>query len=173
MKGEIKPGSIKISRLRTKILEGEIKIPPFQRQFVWDEEQIIELLDSIYKDYPIGSVLLWETNDKLPARREVGGFTLEETNPELPLLYVLDGQQRITSIFGIFCNEDISRTNEEMASKFDIVFDVNKKQFKMSYDVSETDLIIPLRIIFDNFVFNKYLASNKLFNEEKSKEAIR
>ncbi|MFC1885250.1 DUF262 domain-containing protein, partial [Thermodesulfobacteriota bacterium] len=48
MRGELKSDSIKIDRLRIKILEGEIKIPPFQREFVWEEEQVIELLDSIY-----------------------------------------------------------------------------------------------------------------------------
>jgi len=170
MQGEIRPGSIKISRLRIKILEGEIKIPPFQREFVWDEEQVIELLDSIYKDYPIGSVLLWETNDKLASRREVGGFDLPETEPELPLLYVLDGQQRITSIFGVFCHEDITRTNEEIASKFDVVFDLTEKQFKMSCDVPD-GLIIPLRLVFDNYKFNQYLTSDKRFDEQKSKEA--
>ena len=61
MKGEITTGSIKIDRLRNKIIEGNIKIPPFQREFVWKQEQVIELLDSIIKDYPIGSILLWET----------------------------------------------------------------------------------------------------------------
>ena len=171
MQGEIKTGSIKISRLRTKVLEGEVKIPPFQREFVWDEEQVIELLDSIQKDYPIGSVLLWETNEKLASRREVGGFDLPETDPELPLLYVLDGQQRITSIFGVFCYEDIRKTNEEIASKFDIVFDINEKQFKMAYDVSEDNLVIPLRLIFDNYKFNQYLSSDKRFDEQKSRES--
>jgi len=170
MQGEIKTGSIKISRLRTRILEGEIKIPPFQREFVWDEEQVIELLDSIYKDYPIGSVLLWETNEKLAARREVGGFNLPESEPELPLLYVLDGQQRITSIFGVFCHEEISRTNEEITLKFDIVFDLNEKQFKMGSEIS-SELVIPLRLIFDNYKFNQYLASDKRFKEQESKEA--
>lgn len=173
MRGEVKSDSIKIDRLRTKIFEGEIKIPPFQREFVWEEEQVIELLDSIYNDFPVGSVLLWETYDKLPARREIGGFNLPETNTELPLSYVLDGQQRITSIFGAFCNEDITQSNEDMASKFDIVFDMNSKSFKMSQEVEENDLVIPLKIIFDNYQFNHYLHSDSRFNQEKSKEAAR
>jgi hypothetical protein len=171
MKGEIKADSIKISRLRTKILEGEIKIPPFQREFVWNEEQIIELLDSIYKDYPIGSVLFWETNENLKARREVGGFHLPDTEPELPLFYVLDGQQRITSIFGVFCHEKITKVNEEIALKFDIVFDLNEKEFKMTSETNDEDLVIPLKLLFDNYAFNQHLNSDARFDEHKTMEA--
>ncbi len=47
MQGEIKPDAIKISRLRTKILEGEVKIPPFQREFIWEENQVITSANKI------------------------------------------------------------------------------------------------------------------------------
>ena len=103
MKGEITTGSIKIDRLRSKIIEGNIKIPPFQREFVWKQEQVIELLDSVIKDYPIGSILLWETKDDLPSKRNIGGFDLPNPTEDYPINYVLDGQQRVTSIFGVFC----------------------------------------------------------------------
>lgn len=171
MQGELKPGSIKISRLRTKVLEGEIKIPPFQREFVWDAEQVIELLDSIYKDFPIGSVLLWETNDRLPSQRDIGGFSLPETDPELPLLYVLDGQQRITTIFGVFRYEAMECSDDEMASKFNIAFDMVTKEFRLIDEVTENDLTIPLSLLFDNYRFNQYLTQNSRFDEALSKEA--
>src|SRR5690625_6339089 len=101
-RGELTTSSLKIDRLRNKILEGEIKIPPFQRQFVWKIEQVIELLDSIYNDYPIGSILLWETNENLPSNRNIGGYELPQSKDEYPINYILDGQQRVTSIFSVF-----------------------------------------------------------------------
>lgn len=52
-----------IHTLITGINKGKIKIPQFQRKFVWKDEQALDLLDSIANNYPIGSLLLWRTKD--------------------------------------------------------------------------------------------------------------
>src|SRR6185503_56561 len=54
-----------IKELIGDIQKGEIKIPQFQRKFVWKETQALNLLDSIINNYPVGSILLWRTNTKL------------------------------------------------------------------------------------------------------------
>ncbi|SRR6266480_2893707 len=77
---------------------GQIKIPQFQRKFVWKEEQAFKLLDSIKNNYPIGSLLIWRTNVKLAAERNIGNFQLPRTDDMMPTDYVLDGQQRITVV---------------------------------------------------------------------------
>lgn len=69
--------------------------PQFQRNFVWKEEQAIDLLDSISNNYPTGSLLFWKTNTKLATERNIGDFKLPETDDMSPTSYVLDGQQRI------------------------------------------------------------------------------
>ena len=51
--------------LITGVKKGEIKIPKFQRRFVWADEQALNLLDSIASNYPVGSLLLWRTQNKL------------------------------------------------------------------------------------------------------------
>lgn len=173
MKGDVIPGSIKVSKLISRILEGEIKIPPFQREFVWSEEQVVELLDSIYKDYPIGSVLLWETNETLKSQREIGGFKIPEKRPELPWIYVLDGQQRITSIFGVFCDRKIKVTNEELAAKFNLVFDFENKSFKYEDEITSSSLIMPLQLIFDNYAFNMFMTKDNRFDQATTKEAAK
>ena len=81
---------------------GQIRIPAFQRGFVWDPEKVAFLMDSIYKDYPFGSLLLWRTREQMRHERQLGPFRLPDRDPDYPLDYVLDGQQRITSIFGVF-----------------------------------------------------------------------
>ena len=58
---EVIPSSIKIDKLLNRISEGDIKIPAFQRGFIWNQEQVFDLIDSIYNDYPIGSILLWNS----------------------------------------------------------------------------------------------------------------
>lgn len=81
------------------IAKGEIKIPKFQRPFVWGNNKALELLDSISQNYPIGSLLLWKTASKLVAERDIGDFKLPETADLTPTSYVLDGQQRLTVIY--------------------------------------------------------------------------
>lgn len=102
-RGEIQPAAIKIDRLVDRIRDGDIKIPAFQRGFVWDQEQITELLDSINCNYPIGSILLWSSHERLKASRNIGGLKLPDREPDYPVNYVLDGQQRLSSIYAVFC----------------------------------------------------------------------
>jgi len=78
--------------LSADIKRGQIKIPQFQRKFVWKEEQAFKLLDSIKNNYPIGSLLIWRTTVKLAAERNIGNFQLPKTADMMPTDYVLDGQ---------------------------------------------------------------------------------
>lgn len=88
-----------ISTLIAGINKGEIKIPKFQRKFVWKDDQAIDLLDSIANNYPVGSLLLWRTKERLLAERNIGEFSLPSTDDMEPTDYVLDGQQRLTVIY--------------------------------------------------------------------------
>ena len=87
-----------IRDLVTDIATGETKIPQFQRKFVWKHPQALDLLDSILKNYPVGSLLLWRTSKKLATERNIGDFKLPSTEELSPTNYVLDGQQRLTVI---------------------------------------------------------------------------
>lgn len=165
--GELITGSISIDRLRNKIIEGEIKIPPFQRAFVWKKEQITDLLDSIYNDYPIGSVLLWEVNEKLPALRNIGGYKLPDKTEEFPLNYILDGQQRITSIFGAFVGDDIEVEDESKTENFNIYFDLEDERFVHAEDLNNNHLNLKSNILFDvNGFFDEVI---KLPNDQRAK----
>ncbi len=88
-----------IKDLLSDIQKGEIKVPQFQRKFVWKKEQALNLLDSISNNYPAGSLLLWRTQTKLAVERNIGDFKLPKTDDHSPTDYVLDGQQRITVIY--------------------------------------------------------------------------
>lgn len=169
-RGESTTDSITINRLRHKIIEGEFKIPPFQREFVWKPYQIIDLLDSILNDYPIGSVLLWETKEDLPSKRDVGGFILPPPKAEYPINYILDGQQRITSIFGVFNYELKYNGPDGRPNPFAIFYDLDNSKFIGVKDIIPNSKSIPLSLIFDNFKFNRHLADNG-FSAEESKRA--
>ena len=87
--------------LFTDIDSGRIKIPKFQREFVWRKEQTAKLIDSILKGFPVGTFIFWKTREALRFVKEIGNVSL----PELPIgdsvHYVLDGQQRITSLYAV------------------------------------------------------------------------
>ena len=91
----------KYETLFVDIDEGRIKIPQFQRDFVWTKEQTARLIDSILRGYPIGTFILWKTSEDLRSYREIGNHTLASPPQGDPVEYVLDGQQRITSLYAV------------------------------------------------------------------------
>lgn len=89
--------NLPIRKIIDKIGSGEIRIPSFQRGFVWEPDAVAFLMDSLFKGYPIGAVLLWRTKEQLVNERQLGCFTLPNPAKDYPVDYVLDGQQRLTS----------------------------------------------------------------------------
>src|SRR3954463_7879490 len=83
-------------------MSGNIRIPSFQRGFVWDADRVAHLMDSIYKGFPFGNLLFWRTKTPLKTERKLGPYSLPPNDPDYPIDYILDGQQRATSIFGVF-----------------------------------------------------------------------
>ena len=94
----VQPTHKQYPHLIADIERGDIKIPQFQREFVWDIEKSAKLIDSILKGFPIGSFILWRTNDQLRSVRGLGRGDFPARSGE-NVNYVLDGQQRLTSIY--------------------------------------------------------------------------
>lgn len=111
-----------ISNLITGINKGEIKIPKFQRPFVWKDDQALNLLDSVANNYPVGSLLLWRTKEKLLVERNIGEFNLPATDDMEPTDYVLDGQQRLTVIYSCL-------GAKETDAGFAVVYDLEAEKF--------------------------------------------
>ncbi|MGN0409299.1 MAG: DUF262 domain-containing protein [Lachnospiraceae bacterium] len=94
-----KPDRIDIDAIKYQIEQGELKVPQFQRDFVWSIEASSKLMDSIVKGYPIGAFTFWKTKDRLRSVKNIGGLSLPDSPVNDFVNYVLDGQQRITSIY--------------------------------------------------------------------------
>lgn len=114
------PISRTFTGLISDIEKGQIKIPQFQREFVWDINKSAKLMDSIVKGYPIGTFIFWKTNERLRAIRNLGKFTLPEPNDGDFIDYVLDGQQRLTSLFATLKGLKIDR--EGKVENYDEVY---------------------------------------------------
>ena len=146
---ELTPTAQKIDRIIKRIDEGDIKIPAFQRGYVWKQDQVIDLLESIVAEYPIGSVLLWKTDEKLNATRNIAGYNIPDRDESYPVNYALDGQQRMASIYGVF-SQLIEQEIDEFGYNpnteiFEIFYDFDKGKFIDSDEIENTNATIHLR----------------------------
>jgi hypothetical protein len=122
---KVKPDDINFQDLITGVSSCRIQIPPFQRSFVWKPADIRYLLDSIYRGYPIGSFIFWKTTRKLPRTRSVGSIPFEghDISEGTEISYVLDGQQRIASLFAAVKGAAID------TERYRFLFDLRRKKF--------------------------------------------
>lgn len=121
------PSTLQFNNLISNIEQGFIKVPQFQRKFVWDKEQSAKLLDSILKGYPIGTFIIWETDEKLRSIRNIGGFTFPVTPDGHVVQYVLDGQQRITSLYASMKGAKITDDDGKLVDYSEIYVDFEAK----------------------------------------------
>ena len=84
-----------LASLLGQIDSGSIVLPEFQRGYVWSRDQVRGLLRSLYLHYPVGSLLVWET------RAGSAGIRHAEADPSSVRTLLLDGQQRMTSLYGV------------------------------------------------------------------------
>jgi hypothetical protein len=94
----IKPDSYGITTYLENLRRGQYQIPTFQRDVVWDRDRVKKLWDSIYRFYPLGSILVWLTETRLMHHRDIGGHPLRDQPSSREFRYLLDGQQRTTAL---------------------------------------------------------------------------
>ena len=103
IKRELGFENINIMDFVNQLADGRFLVPSFQREFIWDPKNIINLWDSIYRFYPIGTFLYWDTDIRLNIHRKLGGFLIDRNDEILKsrkgnMSYILDGQQRATAL---------------------------------------------------------------------------
>lgn len=150
-----RPDSKKYSELINELEKGIIKIPKFQREFVWDIKKTAELLDSILKGYPIGTFILWQTDFRLNDIKNVGDLELPETPEGTKVQYVLDGQQRITSLFAAYRGALIQKQGEKKVTDYkDIVVNLDENDDQLITAEPAGEKYISLSDVL-NFDFGK------------------
>ena len=138
---------------------GQIRIPAFQRGFIWEPDRVAFFMDSIYKGYPFGSILIWRTNERLKAERELGPLSLPEPRADFPLDYVLDGQQRLTSVYLTFQSNVLLEESEQWKDIYidlSIPGDAQETQFfALSHGAVDSARHFPLRALFDTVAYRR------------------
>ncbi|MBA4409704.1 MAG: hypothetical protein C0397_09820 [Odoribacter sp.] len=133
------PLSQTYSTLLSEIENGQVKIPQFQRDFVWDLPKSANLLDSIFKGYPIGTFIFWRTNERLRSIRDIGNFKIPEPKDGVYVNFVLDGQQRITSLFAALKGLKIHRESGKEDDYSEIYIDLNANEDEQIVIIDITD----------------------------------
>ena len=121
----MEPNSRKIQALVDMFMTRELLLPEMQRKYVWRSTQVRDLLDSIYRDYPSGSILIWETGS-LPEVK-TAAFDEIKQGPIGKRLLLLDGQQRVTSLASILSGCPVRiKEGTKIKEKFvDIFFNID------------------------------------------------
>lgn len=98
-----------------EVHKGQLRVPKFQRPFVWRPEQMLDLFDSIERGYPIGSLLLWQTDIELESLGEVGGLQVPNA-PGRSTTFILDGHQRLSTLYScLYRTEKSDNPNDPTA----------------------------------------------------------
>lgn len=110
---------VKVRELVRQSVSKSVDIPEFQRAFVWDAEQVKKLAESLYRDYPIGSLLLWDSSDYKESKVAQGTQAS---------LWIVDGQQRTTALCLLLGQkpywwDDAENWNEAL-ERFDVMVNV-------------------------------------------------
>lgn len=122
-----------LQTLMTNISLGHLKLPEIQREYVWKPTQVANLVESLFLGYPTGSLLLWQADEPPTERRlDIGE---KQPTPAVQPLYLLDGQQRLTSL-----HRALRRDENLHSEKFiEIVFNVTTGDFQNESAATKKD----------------------------------
>lgn len=138
-----KPTAERVVQLAGRVLTGDILLPRFQRNFVWNRKQMLDLLDSIARNYPIGSMLLWQSRQELANERSIADLEVAATKPDYPVNYLLDGQQRLSTICGA-----LHWAPGSANSVWNLAYDLKTERFLHLETLDEPALhVVPLRYL--------------------------
>lgn len=173
-----------LKELLEKVSKGELQLPEFQRSWVWDDGKICKLIESITMGFPMGAVMFLETGGEVNYKPRLFTGVDNQCKEVKPEFLVLDGQQRLTTLFQVFmgknavetCLEknknttiyryyylDINKALDETQDREDAIISISDKKIKTSEIGKVIDL--DLRTREDEFK-NMMFPLNIMFSDE-------
>lgn len=142
----------KLNRVFSELESGNMRIPRFQRAYVWERAKIVKLLNSIYNQYPIGSFFLWDTDTQMESFcRDITEFGFPNKPEANKFTFILDGQQRITSLYVTLKGKQLNGVDYKS-----ICFNLDKRVFKIPTLKTEANNI-PVWKIYDDLEYGNLL----------------
>ncbi|MFW6723041.1 GmrSD restriction endonuclease domain-containing protein [Streptomyces sp. MAR4 CNY-716] len=124
-----------LSHLIEDIKHGRIGLPDIQRPFVWSASKVRDMFDSMYRGYPVGTLMFWETGAEVGTRRIGGG---DGDDDRAPRLLVVDGQQRLTSLYAVLTGNPVM-TKEFEERNIRLAFRPEDETFEVTDAAIEKD----------------------------------
>lgn len=124
-----------VEELVGMIERGELRLPEMQRRYVWKSTRVRDLLDSLYRGYPSGAILLWDTDEEVPERHM---SVSQLDNPYKSTRLLLDGQQRLTSLSAVIRGQPVNVQGR-------------KKPIEILFNLDHPDDLAVVTEVDDNF----------------------
>lgn len=184
------PSIERLSTILEDLHTGALRIPPFQRDFEWTGEQRLGLCSSVRLGLPTGALMEWRTTRNLSAESPIGPYPLPPTHgAATPYRYLLDGRQRITTLYAALAAGFWTREGKEppisaesMApdgTPWSIVFDLEKQDFAFAPQREqpgignmfslvappEPDRLLPLAVLMDDTAYDDWRGRASLSRE--------
>ncbi|MEK8021460.1 MAG: DUF262 domain-containing protein [Candidatus Parabeggiatoa sp.] len=151
----VKPEVVFIEELLEEIKSGELRVPRFQRPFVWKPSDMLALFDSIYKGYPIGSLLFWQSAEAIESLDKVGPLDVPKA-PTQSISYILDGHQRLATLLGaLLLPQEASKGPQQQDWRWWIWFDLKEQEFIHVPKKEPETHLLPLRSVLKTVDFLK------------------
>lgn len=135
--------TLTVNQLIEKIDTGELGLPELQRPFIWKDAKVRDLFDSMMRGYPIGYLMLWEC-PTLEKKKTIG---VENHSYESPKEVIIDGQQRLTSLYAVIKGKKVVNSNYieksiiisycPLQNKFEVGYQATMKDPEWIYNISE------------------------------------
>ena len=161
------PQVIDLPKLLADVRAGHIQVPRFQRPFVWGDERRVELLRSLRAGIPIGSLLVWRTSQtRLRCFEAIAGVTIPSPAQGQTVSYLLDGHQRLTTLFAAFAMPISPLGKVAIGGQDDdeapaqIFFDLDQNDFVVGNPMSAWSCL-PLHLFLDAVALRRHFRNKE------------
>ena len=168
--------TLTINQLIERIDTGELGLPELQRPFIWKDSKVRDLFDSMMRGYPIGYLMLWQC-PSLEKKKTIG---IGEHSYEHPTSVIIDGQQRLTSLYAVMKKKQVVNSKYDkksiiisyhpLSNKFEVGYQLTKNDKEWIYNISDIFTSNTYSFI-KNFIENlKEYRASKGMNLSKDEE---
>ena len=135
---EVVPEVVFLGKLVERVAAGKIRVPRFQRPFVWKQPDLSALLDSVMRGFPIGSILVWDTEKNIESTGRIGPIKIS-LRADGSAGYLLDGQQRVSTLAGtLLLTDDMDPIVDQI--EWRLYYDLDRPAFDQPAFVDQRKL---------------------------------
>lgn len=187
------PNVERLPVLLEELHTGALRIPPFQRDFEWTGEQRLALCSSVRLGLPTGALMVWRTSLKLAEENPIGPYLLAPSQTPVPMQYLLDGRQRMTTLYAALAASFWTREGKVPPSPvpgsrtapdgtpWSILFDLDEQEFVFDERIEDAETspnlslfpagedkkraLLPLDVLLDDTAYDDWRARASLSRE--------